>query len=330
LILTNGVSIATYGTASLITENNVSIISEGRPLQLNRLVRYETVQEQPAIWGATGSTMKMLSLGTDLATVTFRFTEISHLANTEARRRFLADLPTNVLIRDCSFADSSITLRTSGLTGYSILLANNLFERCLVDINQDYYDDYVGYPVNFNMRNNLFRYCTLTFYYYDSNFPFYANNNLFHSSTIWEGGPLSFFASQNGYFDTPSVLSGDYQDQTISTADYQIGIQGRYYYPNSGANLFAMVNNGSESVANAGLYHYTVRTDHAKDSGAVDIGYHFMAIGANGEPLDSDGDGIPDYLEDKNGNGIAESNESAWNYAMNGAGGLAVFTPLKK
>ena len=34
------------------------------------------------------------------------------------------------------------------------------------------------------------------------------------------------------------------------------------------------------------------------------LGYHYVALGnANGLPLDSNGDGIPDYLEDSNGNG---------------------------
>ncbi len=45
----------------------------------------------------------------------------------------------------------------------------------------------------------------------------------------------------------------------------------------------------------------------------------FSSIGAslcrNGPPLDTDGDGIPDYLEDVNGNGIVDSGETDWRSA---------------
>ncbi len=57
-----------------------------------------------------------------------------------------------------------------------------------------------------------------------------------------------------------------------------------------------------------------------------------MAVDINGIPLDSDGDGIPDYLEDRNGNGGCDSTETDWqssNSGMSGAAGLQVFTPLK-
>ena len=51
-------------------------------------------------------------------------------------------------------------------------------------------------------------------------------------------------------------------------------------------------------------------------------------------PLDYDGDGLPDYFEDRNGNGAYDSSsgETDWqtsNSGINGAAGLQVFTPLK-
>ena len=45
----------------------------------------------------------------------------------------------------------------------------------------------------------------------------------------------------------------------------------------------------------------------------MDIGYHYVATDAYGNPLDSNGDGIPDYLEDVNGNGLVDSGEIGWN-----------------
>jgi len=47
---------------------------------------------------------------------------------------------------------------------------------------------------------------------------------------------------------------------------------------------------------------------------------------------DSDGDGIPDYLEDRNGNGSADSGETDWQQSENGTTGvpgLQVFPPLE-
>jgi hypothetical protein len=38
-------------------------------------------------------------------------------------------------------------------------------------------------------------------------------------------------------------------------------------------------------------------------------------LDAYGNPLDSDGDGIPDYIEDSNGNGTVNSGETDWQSA---------------
>ena len=45
----------------------------------------------------------------------------------------------------------------------------------------------------------------------------------------------------------------------------------------------------------------------------VDIGYHYVAVDANGIPFDTNTNGIPDYLDDANGNGVIDSGEIAWN-----------------
>ena len=69
----------------------------------------------------------------------------------------------------------------------------------------------------------------------------------------------------------------------------------------------------------------------------LDLSFHYLALHpqlSTLNPLDTDGDGIPDYLEDANGNGTPDSGESHWQTYnspnnLTGSPGLQVFTPLK-
>ncbi len=114
-------------------------------------------------------------------------------------------------------------------------------------------------------------------------------------------------------------------------------MRGSFYYPTSGGstNLYALLNAGSRNATTAGLYHFTVRTDQAKETNSVvDIGYHYTAAGTNGLPADVDGDGLADYFEDRNGNGVYDgaSGETDWqtsNSGLSGPAALQLFTPLK-
>jgi len=85
-----------------------------------------------------------------------------------------------------------------------------------------------------------------------------------------------------------------------------------------------------------GLYHFTTTTNQVKEAGTkVDIGAHFTACDANGNPVDSDGDGLPDYFEDVNGDGSVNGDPTSWliyNSANSLSAGswLQVFTPFPR
>ena len=107
--------------------------------------------------------------------------------------------------------------------------------------------------------------------------------------------------------------------------DYQAGPLGTNYYPTSGSGLYQLVNAGSRSASAAGLYHHTVRVDQAKEAAVfahVAIGYHYMALDTSGQPQDTDKDGLADYVEDRNGNGVQDSGETSFNNADSDNDGL--------
>ena len=200
-------------------------------------------------------------------------------------------------------------------------------------VNSYVFRDYPAY-IYLNAYNNLFHGGSFTIGYYledpteDGWSPSISlYDNLFENIAGSEYGQdlgaghqtWSYFIynHHNGYVNSAFTLVGSSGGDVVrSRADYQTGPLGRYYYPGSGTNLFALVNAGSRSAPYAGLYHYTTQTDQTKETNSVvDIGYHFVAVDGNSNPIDSDGDGIPDYLEDANGNGVVDNGETDWQSA---------------
>ena len=116
-------------------------------------------------------------------------------------------------------------------------------------------------------------------------------------------------------------------DTNYSYYDYNAFIQGQNWLPISGAHDVIVTNSfnwqtswlggfyeptnspllhkGNTNANLLGLYHFTTQTNQTVEgTNIVSIGYHYVAVDQYGNPLDSNGDGIPDYLEDANGNGI--------------------------
>jgi hypothetical protein len=242
-------------------------------------------------------------------------------------------------LRDCQLHNTRIAFCTGD---WGMDLFNNLFERCQVQA----FGDGCWYDV----QNNLFWNSSPYMVFNDQTDNAYGQllNNLFDSCSLYITGNQGQM-NNNGYINT-QVPSNETAPVYPAVADYQVGPLGNRYYPTSGTGLFRLINAGSTTAdvvgeygnwngpvniqIVTGLYHYTTQTNQMiEGDSVVDIGFHYVALDAYGNPLDTNGDGIPDYLEDANGNGIFDAGDLGdWQispFGLGGANDLQVFTPLK-
>jgi hypothetical protein len=121
------------------------------------------------------------------------------------------------------------------------------------------------------------------------NFNAYNTNNL-----SWQTYP------QNGSYNGTLETIGS-NDQTVTNYNWETSWFGSFYSP---TNL-SIFHNGSANANLLGLDHFTTQTNQAVEgTNIVTIGYHYVATDQYGNPLDSNGNGIADYIEDTNGLGI--------------------------
>ena len=124
-----------------------------------------------------------------------------------------------------------------------------------------------------------------------------AQNNMFYQMTIINDASYSYMRGYNGYYNTTNTyLHGTNVTDRFLTTDpgFQVGPLGNYYIPTT----CVLTNAGSTTADQLGLYFYTTHTNQVPQTNSgVDIGYHYVALGTNGLPLATYGDGIPNYLK---------------------------------
>jgi hypothetical protein len=307
LTLTNGVTFGTFDLQGLGLVDGSRLVSEGSPKKLNRFVRYSAVQEGPGSWGASSATLATINpyiYGTNAATVKYRFTEFNALNGdwhfytgyNNANNWRIADLD----IRDCFFYGGYCLLAPGPQTNTNFRLINNLFVRTKIEYK---YDSIT------TILNNTFSGGAIGVYFNT------LTNLLLRDCALIDCKTTRFFVSaglsndHNAYINQTNYFVSTGTGDILTNIAFVAGPLGNYCQTSNSP----LINAGSQSATNVGLYHYTTTTNQIRETNSiVDMGFHYVALDVQGNPIDTDGDGIPDYLEDVNGNGIADAGETDW------------------
>jgi RHS repeat-associated protein len=304
-----GVAIAAFGEAAFCLEDCAELICEGDALNRIQFTRFNSVQEKTLLWGG-GSSFRFFRPDHGLntpATVRLRFVDFHLLPMPYTSHHLYSgydfetgrDLASSS-VRDCAFYGGAIELGSSAPAwGFT----NNLIERawfCPFDASA------------FAAYNNFMRGGTFDLWNWSGSTNWTLHDNAFQEVAITDTSSAS--VSHNAYIGGSTYLfpTGD-TDKFLTNMAFAVGPLGRYYQP---ANSPQIIDQGSRTADLAQLYHFTTTTDQVKElNGTVDIGLHYMAvtnIAGIWYPIDSDGDGVPDYLEDANGNGVTDAGETSF------------------
>jgi hypothetical protein len=196
---------------------------------------------------------------------------------------------------NCLFDDVSMWTSWNGVptTNCTFVLQNCLVRNGVLNLNRTAADSHGNYPL------------------------------WFIHDTAFESGTLEFNDAGSGdsrwtKFDYNAYLTGadttdpsGANDLTVTNFNWESSWFGNFYLPTNSP----LIDSGSVTAdtVGLGLYHFTTQTNQQKElSSQVDRGYHYIATDAFGNPVDTNGNGIPDYLENASGTGVVGSNETDW------------------
>jgi len=328
LTLTNGVRVATYGSVGFNLRSGAVVRSGGSPLRMNWLTRLAVMQEGTTNEPTTSPIFRPFS-STVNPRVEMRFTGAGMAAESFGRR-YVMDSYTSVpaiwSMRDCALWNV-VFLNDSPNAAHNFSFANNRWLRGHLYLDQD-----TGPAYSLGMHNNLWLGGRVFLNSYTGSGLWTLYDNLFDVTTNSAPAGTSWTAVDNAY--RSATTFGGLSNVTVTVAEHLTGPLGTNYYPSAngvGGGFTQLVGAGFRTGPVAGLFHHVIATNLVPiGTGAVGIGFHHLRTTAAGVPLDTDGDGIPDWMEDVNGDGVHQANsESHWQSSTNGttgSAGLQVFT----
>jgi hypothetical protein len=298
-----GVALGLYGTNGItITGSNGYLSSLGMPSERNHFVPFYAVQEESTnLMGGMVVSSNIFLLPKLYGKARLHFTDFDGVAG--FGQHMFADgdyRPFEQLaVKDCSFNSGAMDI-----AGWSIDdqgFTNNIFLR----VNATFREG-----ANFTFYNN-YAFGSSSFRFLpDGAADWWVRDNFFHDGvyTNTQPGNGTWHDGYNGYWDVPVSKRLD----PVQLSDFVPGSGFHFtngplgeFYAKNGSGV---VNAGSRRATNAGLYWYTTQQDQTQESGSmVDIGFHYPVINSDMTYIDTDEDDLPDFYEDRNGNGTFET-----------------------
>jgi hypothetical protein len=288
LTLANGVALAIAGNQT-ITFGGGCLNSHGTPANRNHICPNYAVQEQPSPIVPSGT----FSL-TGTCNLQARFTDFDDVGKAQLMNFNLY----NADVRDCNFGAGWVCWY------YNIpMVWNNIFERTPVLILS------YGYPGPVIIQNNLFWRGYAVTFANPGTASWVVEDNAFDSCNFYYSTQINDVEGYNAYINPGGGFPINWEtDVLLDNFTYATGPLGNYYQQSTD-----LIDHGHTTADQVGLYHYTTQTNQLVEGDSqVDIGFHYVATDQYGNPLDSNADGIPDYLEDANGDGIVNNGETNW------------------
>jgi len=327
MLLINGVVLAYYDNLGIWLQDGSLLFSQGAPNYRNYLVYYNLVQEQPGV--VTNSLAQALPIASSpigsLAnpSIFLRLTTIcaptgeTNLLNTGDFGK-TGQTVSGLTMRDCEIYGSGANwLMSESNNTPSIGLTNNLFYRVPFAITNNAIITSLNNLFYGTTNTNTFK---VSIQHLTGTSPNTNENDVFDGVTASLDGLVGYNAYLHG--GTNATITNNSIQTNIT---WLTGPLGAYYQAINGP----LLTNGNTYASNLDLYYYTVTTTEAVEgTNIVSRGYHYVALGTNGLPLDTDTNGIPNYLENSSLSGLLDPGQSLWSFVItidNPANGSVIY-----
>ena len=285
LTFTAGTAVGYYygsggGSYALMLDDNVTASFNGTPAAPCRWARYNTVQEGNGSWtpqswlgGITGN-----SYSTAAPAVQMAFTKCYELAS---QGNFLRDSGALIVL-----LASDSEFYSGNVGGYS---ASYNLTNCL------FVNSWVGLWENHDAANLAMQNCTMIrgHLFADNTsggaWPVTIVNSAFDSTAFYmnaHGGTTDgYYSDYNAFLVNANQTAslGGHEVFVNGSYNWQVSWLGNYYLPASSP----VIDKGSTTADNEELQQFTTQTSQTKEGNSqVDIGYHYVATDASGNPVD--------------------------------------------